>query len=723
MSSHKQNVIVVNSSHYQSTGSGNKFIYPFRPSFSFSSNDKIGVQSLSIFNSFYNISSAYGNNSFQFSFPCFNPNGANTAVFSATIGNAVSFEGQITNPSTLEITGSTIQSTSSFTGFVAGAKVAITGYVSSNLLRITSGTPAITTNPRMYINGSGTYIVSGSNASGWTLSDSALGTIGSAVSPSSTIFATGSGNTLYVTGSVTGAMPASGSAVAGTIYVQASGISSQTITGTVISTSTTSSYNLTNTTATYVSSRTFTAGVGTNVFTGFSDGTIYNGMQFFYGSTVSITANSLLGSTYTLQLDKIIGMFPSVTIQNVGIPQNSFSILTVSGEPLGSGIYMPGITMKLAGSGIGSNVLVQSQISSAAGLTGVAGVYKISYSPNTPVQTMTANNSVTNNTLLYVNSIASGSIQAGMIFELNGLFVTIVSPASVVAAGSVGSYNISTPSGVIPSIFPTTISASSSFSTSIDVSVVIPDGFYDATSLNYFLQNVCIANDLYLTDSTGSGINTYFLEVLQNSTYYGFQINIYPLPQKMPSTLTYPAGAAWTLLNNSNVYTPQIVLPPALQKYFGFSSGIVSKSGNKITIDPTSGYMSIPASTTSLQTSSPNSYLNNMQSVVSTYTFVSDVCPIINTVNSLVMDCNLIVSKYNSERSNTFFSIPLSSSFGNLITVGPFPPCLCSMFGGIYDRIELSFYDTQGNPVNLRDADATITLVLSVENDIQQRYM
>jgi len=664
-------------------------VYPFQPGFNFSSNDRIGVQSLSIFNSFYNISAAYGNNTFKFSFPCFNPNGANTAVFSATIGNAVQF--------------------------------------SSNLLRITSGSPVITTNPRMYVNGSSTYIESGSNASGWILSDSALGTIGSSASPSSAIFATGSGNTLYVTGAVTGAMPASGSAVAGTIYITASGVSSQTITGTVISTSTTSSYNLTNTAAVYYSLRTFTAGVGTNVFTGFSDGTIYNGMQFFYGATVTITANSLLGSTYTLQLDRIIGMFPSQTLQNVGIPQSSFSILTVSGEPLGSGIYMPGTTMKLAGNGIGSNVFVQSQISSAAGLTGVAGVYKISYSPNTPVQTMTANNSVTNNTILQITSIASGSIQPGMQFELNGLFITIVSAAYVLATGSVGSYNISTPSGVIPSIFPTTISASSSFSTSIDLNVVIPDGFYDATSFNYFLQNQCIANKLYLTDSTGSGINTYFLEVLQNSTYYGFQINLYLLPQKMPSTLTYPAGAAWTLLNNSNIYTPQLILPPALQKYFGFSSNIVSKSGNKITIDPASGYMSIPSSTTSLQASSPNSYLNTMQSVVSTYTFVSDICPNINWVNSLVMDCNLICSKYNSERSNTFFSIPLSASFGNLITIGPFPPCLCNIYGGNYQSIELSFYDTFGAPINVRDSDATITLVLSVENDVpphhQQRFM
>jgi hypothetical protein len=371
---------------------------------------------------------------------------------------------------------------------------------------------------------------------------------------------------LYVTAAVSGAMPASGNAVTNTIYITASGVSSQTITNTAITTSSTGTYTLTNSAATYYSLRTFSAGVGTNIFTGFSDGTIYNGMTFWFNSAVTITANSLLGSTYTLQLDKIIGMFPSQTIQNVGIPQNSFSILTVSGTPLGSGIYMPGITMRLSGSGIGSNVLVQSQISSAAGLTGVAGVYKISYSPNTPVQTMTANNSVTNNTILYVNSIQSGSIQSGMQFELNGLFITIVSSASVIAPGSVGQYNISTPSGVIPSIYPTTISASSSFSTSIDLNVVVPDGFYDSTSLNYFLQNLCIANDLYLTDSTGSGINTYFLEVLQNSTYYGFQINIYPLPQKMPQTLTYPTGAVWTLLNNSNIYTPQIILPPALQK-------------------------------------------------------------------------------------------------------------------------------------------------------------
>jgi hypothetical protein len=64
--------------------------------------------------------------------------------------------------------------------------------------------------------------------------------------------------------------------------------------------------------------------------------------------------------------------------------------------------------------------------------------------------------------------------------------------------------------------------------------------------------------------------------------------------------------------------------------------------------------------------------------------------------------------------------------FGNLITIGPFPPYLCNIYGGNYQSIELSFYDTFGAPINVRDSDATITLVLSLENDVpphQQRFM
>ena len=188
-STSKQNVIVINSSHYLPTGSGNKFVYRFQPGFQFSSNEKVGVQSLSIFNSFFNISETYGNNLFTFELPCHNPDTSSAAVFTGYIGNSVQFTGQITNPSNIEITGSTISNQATFTAFVAGTKTFVTGgYISGNILRTTSGTPSLSIG--QYINGSDTRILSGSNAAGWTLSDSALSPTGSVGSPRRVIFCT-----------------------------------------------------------------------------------------------------------------------------------------------------------------------------------------------------------------------------------------------------------------------------------------------------------------------------------------------------------------------------------------------------------------------------------------------------------------------------------------------------------------------------------------------------
>jgi hypothetical protein len=60
----------------------------------------------------------------------------------------------------------------------------------------------------------------------------------------------------------------------------------------------------------------------------------------------------------------------------------------------------------------------------------------------------------------------------------------------------------------------------------------------------------------------------------------------------------------------------------------------------------------------------------------------------------------------------------MSAKFGELITVGPVSPCLCSIYGGFYSEIVLSFYDTEGNTVNIKDSDCTITLILSTMDDI-----
>ena len=512
-------------------------------------------------------------------------------------------------------------------------------------------------------------------------------------------------------------------ALSGTLFVRATDLNSTAFSNTnsnLTTTSSNTSYTLSGP-AIYLSSRSLLCGVGTTTFTGFANGTIYNGMQFTYYSEIfTIQSNSLSGSTYTLTLDKKAGIFVNQTITNVGIPANSFSILNVTGDTIGSGIYVSGGNqMYLTGLGIGSDVVIQSQISSEDSLTGIAGVYKISYSPNTGVQTMYANDEKTDNTILYVTSVSSGTIQSGMKFKVNGLTMQITSQVGA-SFGLSGAYNITTLSNTIPSIYPQQISASSSFSNSISLNITIPGGFYDAQGLNYFLQNTMLANKLYILNN--NSLAMFFIEVVQNSTYYGLQLNLYPLPKQLGTGQILPNNSTWSLLNDPDItYNPQIILPAALQTWFGFSPNSVNKY--PFSIDSTTNNLYIPSSLTALQNLPQNFFINAvLNAPVSCYTFVSDVSPVINTVRSLVMDCNLVNSKYNTDRSNIFYSIPMSSNFGKLITIGPVTPCLCSIYGGFYSEIVLSFYDTQGNPVNIKDSDATITLILSTMDDILSHH-
>ena len=694
-----QNVIVMNSSNYNKQNSnGNSFVYKFPREITFNPTDKIGIQSASIFNSFYNITSKLNNNKMSIVFPCNNPSGGSTAVMQCYIGNGVQFTGQITNPPNLEISGSTISasSTSKFTGFVGGAKIFFpNAYIIGNvlILKFVNTAPAGVT-VGMHINGTSVTItainIAGNGAAQYTLSNSSLNPIGSATTPVNTIFACGTGNNLYITSAPT-------MSLTGQIYVQASGLVSQPVTqNSILTTSSNSTFTLTNSPNVYVSSREITAGIASSVFTGTADAPVYVGMTFLLnGITYTIVQSSVQGTLYTLSLDKTAGIFPTTNIQNVGIPNNSFSILTVTGSVIGNGIYLTGSStvMTLSGTGINSNVRVLDAISSSGTSVGGTGVYKISYNPNTLPITMTANDSATNNSVLYISSLSSGTISTGMRFQVGGTTITIGSQISG-TTGSVGTYNISTPSSIIPSIYPQQITASSSFSTDIIVNFTIPDGYYTADTMNKYLQQIMISNNLYLTDGVNGQTSLFYIEIAQNPTFYALQVNIHPLPTTLSSTQSYPTSAQWTLLNNGIKYNPQLILPLEIQSWFGYAP---SAQDLNIMYDEYFKDMAIPRTVTSLNG-------------VDLY-YLSNVCPKLNSVNSLVLCCNLINSDF-SIPSNLFFNIPLSASFGNLITISPFDPSLCNVRGGFESNIEITIFDTDFNPISIRDTDITLTLVI-----------
>jgi len=69
----------------------------------------------------------------------------------------------------------------------------------------------------------------------------------------------------------------------------------------------------------------------------------------------------------------------------------------------------------------------------------------------------------------------------------------------------------------------------------------IQSGYYSESDLNYFLQQCCIQNNLYLIQTSTSNY-VYFLEILTNSIQYGVQINSYTLPTSITG-YSYPSGA------------------------------------------------------------------------------------------------------------------------------------------------------------------------------------
>jgi hypothetical protein len=203
-----------------------------------------------------------------------------------------------------------------------------------------------------------------------------------------------------------------------------------------------------------------------------------------------------------------------------------------------------------------------------------------------------------------------------------------------------------------------------------------------------------ISNNLYLTDGVNGQTSLFYIEIAQNPTFYALQVNIHPLPTTLSSTQSYPTSAQWTLLNNGIKYNPQLILPLEIQSWFGYAP---SAQDLNIMYDEYFKDMAIPRTVTSLNG-------------VDLY-YLSNVCPKLNSVNSLVLCCNLINSDF-SIPSNLFFNIPLSASFGNLITISPFDPSLCNVRGGFESNIEITIFDTDFNPISIRDTDITLTLVI-----------
>lgn len=207
------------------------------------------------------------------------------------------------------------------------------------------------------------------------------------------------------------------------------------------------------------------------------------------------------------------------------------------------------------------------------------------------------------------------------------------------------------------------------------INITIPDGFYNAATLNAFFQSVMITNNHYLINASGQ--NVYYWEIVENSSSYAIQFNSYPIPTALPAGWTAPAG--WGGYP-AVAATPQLIVPSTnIQDVLGFYAGT---------------YPAVAQATN--------------------YSKISDYVPQFSPVQSVLVSCS-IVQNTLAVPSNIIYSFaPTNTNFGSIISINIPNFIWNEITNGTYPNMSFQFLDQNFNALPLRDTN--LVMVLSIKD-------
>lgn len=217
--------------------------------------------------------------------------------------------------------------------------------------------------------------------------------------------------------------------------------------------------------------------------------------------------------------------------------------------------------------------------------------------------------------------------------------------------------------------------------------VKIPDGQYGVQQINAFMQSVMVTNNHYLID-VSSGNFVYYLQIIENPTFYSIQLNAFlsPSSASIPSVYTYPVGSIWTV--------PAIPVTPQLGLY----------------LDAVSAFDKIIGFT-------PNALYPPTPSLVQ-YSHLSDFTPEVEPVSSINLLCTFISNPFASVKILYSTGIP-SVSFGQQINVVPPNFVFNKISDGLYQTFSIEIMDQLNLPIGINDPQINIVLNIRDRGDNQ----
>ena len=210
------------------------------------------------------------------------------------------------------------------------------------------------------------------------------------------------------------------------------------------------------------------------------------------------------------------------------------------------------------------------------------------------------------------------------------------------------------------------------------VNITIPNGFYNASTLNAYFQSVMITNNHYLINPTGDYV--YYWEIVENASAYAIQFNSYPIPTALPAGWSAPPGWGGYPAVAS---TPQLIVPATnIRNVIGFNSGT---------------YPTVVQATN--------------------YSKISDFVPQFSPVQSVLISCSLVQNPL-AVPSNIIYSFaPTNTNFGSLISPAFSNFIWNDITNGTFPSFTIQFLDQNFTALPLRDVN--LVMVLSIRDKIK----
>jgi hypothetical protein len=240
------------------------------------------------------------------------------------------------------------------------------------------------------------------------------------------------------------------------------------------------------------------------------------------------------------------------------------------------------------------------------------------------------------------------------------------------------------------------------------VNITVPDGFYDITTLNAYLQQQFLYNGHFLINND-SGQYVYFITIGSNVSAYSFEVNCFPM-----NATDYPIGVGagtYTLgtkqpsspspvwvVPTANI-VPMFVVPNTNFQYLiGFQPGYYPQGSPTNSPATISG---VPPD----QTQAPS--YSAVQGFLSTFT------PQITPYSSFILTCSLLNNNYAVPNTLLYCYAP-QGNFGEQFTISPTGQfSFIDIQPGEYNSFTMTIIDQDLFPVALQDPQTIILLVIT----------